>query len=271
MDLPDGLTARITLKNCSGPGRRSARDRESAADPGSPPCEGSRDYRFSDPQKAKETYSDEVPAATTDAAGEARFNLGWSGLPEHLFACASSAKGTRPRAGRGVTAEAGAVVSNSRFSSATNRMGICAICTKTASAQWNSSWSSRRQEARCPQAASRAHPASATCPYSPASFDGTYKYQSVKKEIPVSDAPLAIAATGLSVPLPTAEPGDFALVVRDSAATELSRVEYNVAGAANLARSLERNAELQLTLDKGTTPRARPSSSRSRRPTPAPA
>src|SRR5207248_7863097 len=38
---------------------------------------------------------------------------------------------------------------------------------------------------------------------------------------------------------------------RDSAGTELSRVEYNVAGAANLTRSLERNAELQLTLDKG--------------------
>jgi len=82
-------------------------------------------------------------------------------------------------------------------------------------------------------------------------FDGTYKYQSVKKELPVSDAPLAIAATGLTASLPTEEPGDFALVVRDSAGTELARVDYNVAGAANLTRSLERNAELQVTLNKG--------------------
>jgi len=82
-------------------------------------------------------------------------------------------------------------------------------------------------------------------------YDGTYKYQSVKKEIPVSEAPLAIAATGLTALLPTDEPGDFALVVRDSAGTDLARVDYNVAGAANLTRSLERNAELQVTLDKG--------------------
>jgi uncharacterized protein YfaS (alpha-2-macroglobulin family) len=82
-------------------------------------------------------------------------------------------------------------------------------------------------------------------------FDGTYRYQSVKKEVPVREVPFAIADTGRTVALLTGEPGDFALVVRDSVGTELSRVDYSVAAAANLTRSLERNAELRLTLDKG--------------------
>ena len=51
-------------------------------------------------------------------------------------------------------------------------------------------------------------------------------------------------------PLPTQEPGDFVLVLRDAAGAELNKLSYSVAGEANLSRSLDRNAELQVQLDK---------------------
>ncbi len=51
--------------------------------------------------------------------------------------------------------------------------------------------------------------------------------------------------------LPTDKPGNYALViVRSSDGVEVNRVEYSVAGAANVSRSLDRNAELQLNLSK---------------------
>ena len=50
--------------------------------------------------------------------------------------------------------------------------------------------------------------------------------------------------------LPTKEPGDFVLVLRDGAAAELNKLSYSVAGEANISSSLDRDAELQIQLDK---------------------
>jgi uncharacterized protein YfaS (alpha-2-macroglobulin family) len=82
-------------------------------------------------------------------------------------------------------------------------------------------------------------------------YSGVYKYESRLKEIPLEKRPLTIAAGGMDYTLPTDKPGNYALLIlRANDGKEVNRVEYSVAGAANLSRSLERNAELQLTLDK---------------------
>ena len=80
--------------------------------------------------------------------------------------------------------------------------------------------------------------------------NGTYKYESVKKESTLRESPLILPATGANYPLPTEQPGDYALLVHDSHGTELNRIEYSVAGKGNLTLSLEKNAELQLALNK---------------------
>ncbi len=78
---------------------------------------------------------------------------------------------------------------------------------------------------------------------------GVYKYESRLKEIPISSQPLTIPAAGLMYALPTDKPGDYALLIRFGNAS-VNRIEYSVTGAANLTRSLERNAELQIALSK---------------------
>src|SRR5205807_768624 len=113
---PDGLTARITLKNLFGTaaaGRRvTARVQLT---PGFPTLRGLEEYRFSDPQKAKETYSDELPATTTDAAGEARFTLGLERFARATYRLRFIAEGYEAEGGRSVTAEAAVVVSSQPF------------------------------------------------------------------------------------------------------------------------------------------------------------
>ncbi|AHG19226.1 hypothetical protein Z042_06040 [Chania multitudinisentens RB-25] len=79
---------------------------------------------------------------------------------------------------------------------------------------------------------------------------GVYKYQSKMKEVQLSEQPLALAEQGNELTLATNKPGDFVLVIEDAQGTVLNRIAYSVAGNANLSRSLDRNAELKLKLDR---------------------
>lgn len=80
--------------------------------------------------------------------------------------------------------------------------------------------------------------------------DGTYKYQSVKKEKPLKSDKWKISKKGLKITLPSDKPGLFSYVFTDSEGNELNRFDFNVVGESNLTRSLDRNSELQLTLSK---------------------
>ena len=48
--------------------------------------------------------------------------------------------------------------------------------------------------------------------------------------------------------LPSANPGNFAYVITDAAGQKLARMEYHVAGEANLTRTMEKDAQLQISL-----------------------
>ncbi|HSX90850.1 MAG TPA: alpha-2-macroglobulin [Pseudomonas sp.] len=80
--------------------------------------------------------------------------------------------------------------------------------------------------------------------------NGTYKYESRVKNITLESQPLSIAAAGSKQRLNTSEPGDFTLTLKAADGTPLNQVGYSVAGSGNASRSLERNAELQLRLDR---------------------
>ena len=80
--------------------------------------------------------------------------------------------------------------------------------------------------------------------------DGTFRYVSQAKDYPVSAEPLAMPVGGVEQTLQTGAPGNFILRLKNSAGETLNEVQYSVAGAGNVTRSLERNAELQLKLDK---------------------
>lgn len=80
--------------------------------------------------------------------------------------------------------------------------------------------------------------------------DGTYKYQSVKKEKPVKTESWKISKKGYKITLPSEAAGLYSYVISDKQGNELNRFDFNVVGETNLSRSLDRNSELQVTLLK---------------------
>lgn len=81
--------------------------------------------------------------------------------------------------------------------------------------------------------------------------NGRFAYQSVVKETELERTPFELPSEGAEVTLPTNRPGRFALDILDADGMRLNRVEFAVAGAANVAGNLERDAELDLKLDRG--------------------
>ncbi len=79
--------------------------------------------------------------------------------------------------------------------------------------------------------------------------NGTYAYQSMLREEPVSSRSYSLAEQGSRFTLPTGQPGRFAVKIADQDGLVFSKVRYSVAGARNMAGNLERNAELDLVLD----------------------
>ena len=80
--------------------------------------------------------------------------------------------------------------------------------------------------------------------------NGTYKYQSVQKNKQFTTDAFYISEDGTDFILPTDEPGDYLAELVDSQGNTVSRVSFTVTGTGNLAGKLEKNAELQLQLNK---------------------
>ncbi len=80
--------------------------------------------------------------------------------------------------------------------------------------------------------------------------NGTYKYQSVPKELKLSSNMVAITGDGLVQSIDTSKPGEFYIQIINDKNEVLAKVPYMVAGAKNLTYSLEKNAELKVKLDK---------------------
>lgn len=79
---------------------------------------------------------------------------------------------------------------------------------------------------------------------------GSYRYQSIMKDVTLKREPLALNAQGNTLTLPSTQAGNFFLSLRDEDDVEVLHVPFSVTGEGNVARELERNAELKLTLDK---------------------
>jgi len=80
--------------------------------------------------------------------------------------------------------------------------------------------------------------------------NGNYAYESVLRERPTKSEKIAVAASGLHYGLPTTEPGNYILELRDDQNRTVSKFNFSVVGQGQVARSLEKNAELQIKLDR---------------------
>jgi alpha-2-macroglobulin len=80
--------------------------------------------------------------------------------------------------------------------------------------------------------------------------DGTYQYQSIEQRELVSESQYAIGQQGSLYALPTETPGDYELQLVNANQQLLTKFSFSVIGAGNNQAMLEKNATLEVKLDK---------------------
>jgi len=248
---PQDLKANVSLQNLFGTPAEARRVTATMTlQPALPSFPKWRDFQFHDPQYAKEGFTEPLAETKTNDKGEVELDLNLVRFARATYRLHLITQGFEADGGRGVSAEAATLVSNMPFlvgykadgdlnyvSRDTKRsVDLIAIDPKAA-----------RTEAKDLKLIRVERKFVSVLTKQP---NNTYKYESREKRVPLEEKPFTIAAAGSKVALATDTPGSYAYIVRDAQGQDLARVSYEVAGAANLTRSLEKNAELQVKLSK---------------------
>jgi uncharacterized protein YfaS (alpha-2-macroglobulin family) len=212
------------------------------------------EYTFTDPylnpNVARASHEQDLPDQTTDDAGKTTFDLTMANLEPSAYQLSFLAEGFEKEGGRSVTAETEVLVSprawlvgfkpDGDFSyvhlnsqRAAQFLAVDSQLTPISVAHLKMKVAEERYVSVLVQQP-----------------NGNYGYQSVLKEIPVSEEEVAIPDKGLAWPLNTTQPGDFAARLYDDHGDLVADVRYSVAGTGNVTRSLDKNAELTAKLSK---------------------
>jgi uncharacterized protein YfaS (alpha-2-macroglobulin family) len=248
---PEGLAAQVELENLFGtPATKRRVTAQLSLSPAIPSFAAFPDYTFRDPQAAKEGFTETLAERTTDDQGRASLDLDLKRFARATYRASLVVQGFEADGGRGVTGEATQLVSSLPFlvgwkadggldyvkrgqPRAVELVAIDPAVHRTA----GKGLVLRHVERRYVSVLTRQP-------------DGTLRYESRQKEIPLGEKPLELPAAGARLALATGTPGAFSEVVADGDGQVYARVDYVVAGSANLDRSLEKNAELKLALDR---------------------
>lgn len=248
---PKDLAGLVTLRNLFGTPATARRVAASISlSPAYPSFRAYADYHFYDPIHAKNGFSESLANGVTDDKGEARFDLNLERFDKATYRLNFIAEGYEAAGGRGVVSESSILVSPLVYLIGSKPDGDLRYMHKNSPRSVdliavNSSLNKIKVDGIKAHVVELRHVS--VLAQQP---NGTFKYESVRKEITVSKKDLKIPAAGLRYALPTKQAGDFALIIRSDNDIELNRVEFSVVGEANLTRSLEKSAELQIKLNK---------------------
>lgn len=248
---PEGLQGRVSLQNLYG---IPASNRRIAASinlsPAQPYFRKFKDYRFYDPLRAKHSFSERLSDTQTDDKGISVFDIDLSRFAKATYRLSLTTEGYEAEGGRGVSAERSVLISPLAYLVGYKADGKLNYIHKDSERTVDllavspdldkmdvSGLQMELIEQRHVSVLTKQN-------------DGTYKYQSVKKKTSLKRDALNISNAGTKYTLPTDKAGEFTLFIRDGNDTELNKINFSVVGDANLARSLDKNAELQIKLNK---------------------
>lgn len=209
-------------------------------------------FRFHDPRRARDGVSETLEPVRTDDDGHAAFDLELGRFERATYRLDLLVRAFEPGSGRGVAAQAGALVSE-----AEHLVGIRAPDPLN----WINRGDRREVElvsigpdgaARGVQGLRAVKVERRFVSVLTQANDGLYRYVSRERRDDRNVQPLALGDAPQRLRLDTSTPGDWTLEIRDADDTVLNSVDWTVAGAANLSRSMDRNAELAITLSKGS-------------------
>ena len=248
---PDEVKARATVAHLFGEAATNRRvEGELSLTPALPRFARYAEYRFQVGEALPEPYEERLAPTVTDAGGVAEFNLDLKRFVGRAYRLNLLARAYEAEGGRNVAAQNSAIVSDAPYLVGVRGDGDLTFVARASARETR--WLAVNQQLN-PVAADGLSLEWVQRKYVSVltqQDNRTFRYVSRLREIVRESRPVRIAAGGSRLPLPTQEPGDFVLVLRNAAGAELNRISYTVAGQANLSRSLERNTELQVQLDK---------------------
>jgi alpha-2-macroglobulin len=219
--------------------------------PAVPGFAGFEDYKFYDPSTFNEGQQQKLADTKTDDKGQASFDLGLARFAKATYRLSLITQVFEPEGGRNVAAVSSVLVSSLPYLVGVKKTDAD-LSFITKSSKQSSQWIALNNELK-------GQPIDGlTLEWIQRKYvsvlmkqnNGTYRYQSRLKETVRDSHPQKLVATATEIALPTDEPGDFALILRNAEGQQLNRLDYSVIGLGNLSRSLERSAELQLKLNK---------------------
>lgn len=248
---PKDLQATVNVKNLYGaPAEDRTVEASLALSPRLPEFPRFKDYRFHDPHFAEQGYDQDLNPAQTDEGGNAVFNLGLEKYAKatyklHLLARAFEAKG-----GRSVAAEADVLVSDLPYLIGYKDDGELDFVARDAARHVKLIAIDPNPQRTAVDNLTLELIERKTLSVLMRQEDGTYRYESRIKEISLNKTPLSLPKEGYTLSLDSKTPGDYVYLVRNTEGVVLTKIAYSVAGLGNVSRTLDRNAELKLTLDK---------------------
>lgn len=248
---PEDLGAVVTVQNLYGAPAEARKVTASLAlKPALPAFKRYADYHFYDPHYAKESYDEALADAQTDSAGIAHLALDLTKYSQASYQLNLSVRAFEAEGGRSVAAEAQTLVSDMPYLVGYKADGELGFVSKD-------SRRSVRLLAVAPQLQAIDVPSLSVewverkvLSVLTRQTDNTYQYESRPKETSLQKTVLTLPAAGYDLAIDSSKPGDYAYILRTADGLLLNRIDYSVAGSGNVSRSLDRNAELQLTLAK---------------------
>lgn len=249
---PKDLKAVVNAQNLFGtPAENRRVEAVMNLDPASVSFRAHPDYQFADPMRPEKSVADTLPEGKTDAKGLAEFDLKLSRFERATYRMSLLAKVFEPEGGRSVAADTVALVSELPLMVGVRHdgdLGYVSMGSRRASHVIAIDPQARKTAAKGLTLQLIERKTVSMLIRQP---NDTYRYESRGKEVAITEPlPLAFGADGHSLALDTAKAGNFRYLIRDAEGHELNRIDYSVAGQGNVSRSLERNAELQLALNK---------------------
>lgn len=248
---PADLQGLVSLQNLFGtPAQNRRVAGEISLVPSYPSFQLYKEWSFHDPMRSKKSFDEQLGEQTTDESGNATFDLGLDKFESASYLLRFVAEGFEADGGRSVLASNAVLISPLNYLVGYKAQGDLNYISK--GTQIGVDFMAIDPDLKKVPVKDltlktiKFRQVSTLVKQS----NGTYKYESVKKEYEVKQSEMTIASMGTSIELDTSQPGDFALILLNKDNLELNRVHYSVAGAANLTFELEKNAELQVKLNK---------------------
>ncbi len=248
---PTDLKLQVNVQNLFGtPAQHRRIDAAMTLSPAYPAFRSFPDFSFYDPTASWRSQTDELGSIESDEQGNAEFDLRLSRFQSATYRAHVLVKAFEPEGGRSVAAEAQTLVSDRPYLIGVKTVDSLSYVTRDARREFSLVAIDPQAKRTAVQGLKLVRVERRTVSVLVKQDNGLYRYQSRAKNITLDSQPFELPVAGVTRTINTSTPGNFALEVQDASGLVLNRIEYSVAGAANLTRSLDRNAELQIKLNR---------------------